>query len=89
MEKKTCTNCKNTKNITEYFVDVTNGLPVLGKCKRCILGEYDPSPLGSGVDGGEALRLFNDGMKYREIADMLGVPMNTVKTWIRRARRGE
>jgi RNA polymerase sigma-70 factor (ECF subfamily) len=32
-----------------------------------------------------ALRVF-EGMSYREIGDVLGAPLNTVKTWIHRAR---
>jgi RNA polymerase sigma factor (sigma-70 family) len=35
----------------------------------------------------KVLRLSTTGYKHREIADLLGVPINTVSTWVRRCIR--
>lgn len=81
---KKCTCCKQVKDLTGFFTNPA-GIP-LDKCKTCLI---NGAPVHDGdfkEQHADALCRYNAGKKYREIADDMGVGINTVKTWIRRGR---
>lgn len=81
---KKCAGCKREKPTENYFIDI-DGKP-MSKCKTCIINGAPTNDRLYHVKHADALYHRNMGKKYKDIALEMGVPINTVKTWIRRAR---
>lgn len=84
METKKCNTCKKDKELTGFFKDPA-GAP-MNKCKACLINGAEGESCHKD-EHAEALALYNSGLKYHECAEKMGTNINTLKTWISRARK--